>query len=471
MLAHRPRRRRKIAPSPCCAWTCRSAARSAPRTAATASSCRSRSPSRLLPCRAASCCVLASPPTRPCSPAGGRRRRQRARGPPRLRRPSFHDAALRGPCQHAAVQRNLRVGERRESTRNGDRRPASARKDGVGPVISFVLRNVRCVPAFNYTLLSVTQLWREQRVDVRFADTNALVLPPSAGGHVVPFEAGKLHAAHDADGLACGLVDAPKQRDAPSGLVAPAAAARRCSRRRREIALRSCSRRCGRRAAERRAARRRGSTPRAHPATRARGRGRSTTRGFHRVGATSTWPSSPPPRPRDVMHRRSHLGVGTSGPYGTGPPTRPRSARLGDISDNAVPGGRAPRDPPRAPVVSSSTRPRQAHRGCTSDLKELGRRARVRQLPVRALRDRRVHTVRLHRVPEGHRLAAAAIERVKALGYRRRARRRRGTRDAATARAAGPLATMRCIGVSSFFRDFCASSSSITRCLRPTTTT
>ena len=41
------------------------------------------------------------------------------------------------------------------------------------------------VPAFDYTLLSVKQLWAEQRIDVRFADTNALVLP---GDWHVPFE-------------------------------------------------------------------------------------------------------------------------------------------------------------------------------------------------------------------------------------------------------------------------------------------
>ena len=58
-----------------------------------------------------------------------------------------------------------------------------------GKLLSFLIRNVRCIPEFKYTLLSVNQLWREQRVDSRFADVQSLVLPPSKGGaqHFLPF--------------------------------------------------------------------------------------------------------------------------------------------------------------------------------------------------------------------------------------------------------------------------------------------
>ena len=36
-----------------------------------------------------------------------------------------------------------------------------------GERISFTLSNVRHVPGFNYTLLSVEQMWEEQRIDTR----------------------------------------------------------------------------------------------------------------------------------------------------------------------------------------------------------------------------------------------------------------------------------------------------------------
>jgi len=39
-----------------------------------------------------------------------------------------------------------------------------------GATVQFIITNVRCVPPFCYTLLSVDQLWKEQRVDARFRD-------------------------------------------------------------------------------------------------------------------------------------------------------------------------------------------------------------------------------------------------------------------------------------------------------------
>lgn len=43
--------------------------------------------------------------------------------------------------------------------------------------MTFVVRNVRCVPSFQYTLLSVDQLWEEQRFDSQFNDVKSLILP------------------------------------------------------------------------------------------------------------------------------------------------------------------------------------------------------------------------------------------------------------------------------------------------------
>ena len=46
-----------------------------------------------------------------------------------------------------------------------------------GTIGQLTIRNVRCIPTFAYTLLSVAQLWEEQRIDARFGDTKALLLP------------------------------------------------------------------------------------------------------------------------------------------------------------------------------------------------------------------------------------------------------------------------------------------------------
>ena len=58
-------------------------------------------------------------------------------------------------------------------------------KDGAFKRVVF--RNVRCVPGFAFTLISVTQLWEEQRVDSLFADVRALRLPEGDGGSLVPY--------------------------------------------------------------------------------------------------------------------------------------------------------------------------------------------------------------------------------------------------------------------------------------------
>ena len=56
-----------------------------------------------------------------------------------------------------------------------------------GKLIDFSFTNVRCVPKFKYNLLSVTQLWDEQRVDARWRDLRRLELPKTSGEHFIPF--------------------------------------------------------------------------------------------------------------------------------------------------------------------------------------------------------------------------------------------------------------------------------------------
>lgn len=61
-----------------------------------------------------------------------------------------------------------------------------ARSDSKGKQRRLTFRNVRHVPGFRYTLLSVQQLWQEQRIDARFADDNALVVHTPGGKVYIP---------------------------------------------------------------------------------------------------------------------------------------------------------------------------------------------------------------------------------------------------------------------------------------------
>ena len=60
-------------------------------------------------------------------------------------------------------------------------------KDTSGRRLCLVLRNVRLVPGFKYTLLSVRQLWNEQRISSQFDDTNSLVINTVDGVVRIPF--------------------------------------------------------------------------------------------------------------------------------------------------------------------------------------------------------------------------------------------------------------------------------------------
>ena len=58
-------------------------------------------------------------------------------------------------------------------------------KDSTGRIFRFVFTNVRYVPEFKYTLISVKQIIREQNIKPSFADPEDLVFP---GGISVPFD-------------------------------------------------------------------------------------------------------------------------------------------------------------------------------------------------------------------------------------------------------------------------------------------
>ena len=59
-------------------------------------------------------------------------------------------------------------------------------KTSANTTVSMTISNVRYVPDFKYTLLSVKQLWREQNIDARFRDLNHLELP--SGKVTIPFD-------------------------------------------------------------------------------------------------------------------------------------------------------------------------------------------------------------------------------------------------------------------------------------------
>ena len=58
-----------------------------------------------------------------------------------------------------------------------------------GQFIHLVITNVRCVPEFsNFTLLSVDQMWEEQRIKSSFCDEKQLLLPKCSGGYTIPYD-------------------------------------------------------------------------------------------------------------------------------------------------------------------------------------------------------------------------------------------------------------------------------------------
>ena len=61
---------------------------------------------------------------------------------------------------------------------------------GDGQMVRITFSNVRLVEGYTHTLLSVPQLWAEQRIDCRWRDLNHVVLPPESGGQVIPFAKG-----------------------------------------------------------------------------------------------------------------------------------------------------------------------------------------------------------------------------------------------------------------------------------------
>ena len=152
-----------------------------------------------------------------------------------------------------------------------------------GTVASLLVTNVRCVPSFRYTLLSVTQLWEEQHIDARFADIRALVMPGKQG--IIPYQSGrKLPTVRMVSAI--GL--SPPPPSSPRTLAAAT------------VANGS------------------GDRPPSGNAPAAAGSGStalnavgfaSSPLGFHKVGATAHVGNMPAARAAELMHRRNHSGV------------------------------------------------------------------------------------------------------------------------------------------------------------------
>ena len=146
-------------------------------------------------------------------------------------------------------------------------------KDTSGRRLRLVLRNVRLVPGFKYTLLSVRQLWNEQRISSQFDDTNSLVINTVDGVVRIPF----------APSAGLPLVHLVSDTTNSTG-GDPATGCRALS-------------------AEAPASEVMGSTRSQTPAASSR------YLGFHRVGASSHIARLPAAQAAELIHRRCLLGV------------------------------------------------------------------------------------------------------------------------------------------------------------------
>ena len=87
------------------------------------------------------------------------------------------------PCDEIFGDANGRVSK---ATHIGDLPVVTRTKSK--ELVDFTLTNVRCVPGFKYNLISVTQIWDEQRIDARWRDLRHLEFPSDAGGHQIGYD-------------------------------------------------------------------------------------------------------------------------------------------------------------------------------------------------------------------------------------------------------------------------------------------
>ena len=142
-----------------------------------------------------------------------------------------------------------------------------------GTIATLVIRNVRCIPSFKYTLLSVTQLWEEQRIDSQFNDTKALLLPRTGFG---PFGKRSIRYEKDRRMPTVRLISAVGTGLPGTGTAAAASSLD-------SVAASSIALAAG---------------------------VSSAPLGFHRVGSASHVGHLPAAKAAELMHRRSHAGIG-----------------------------------------------------------------------------------------------------------------------------------------------------------------
>ena len=93
-------------------------------------------------------------------------------------------------------------------------------KSSTGELVAFSISNVRCVPAFAYTLLSVRQLWREQRIGARFEDKDYLKL--NVDNVTVPYDASmSLHTVVAVSGAMLGKSPSPSPSSVSNAAPSP----------------------------------------------------------------------------------------------------------------------------------------------------------------------------------------------------------------------------------------------------------
>ena len=116
---------------------------------------------------------------------------QRSRSPPAPLTPAPRRIAPSTAAYSSTRGRaSLRRGERSLGASHFDRQPPThcpRRRWAVHPPRD--ITNVRCVPEFSdFTLLSVDQMWEEQRIKSSFSDEKQLLLPKCSGGHTIPYD-------------------------------------------------------------------------------------------------------------------------------------------------------------------------------------------------------------------------------------------------------------------------------------------
>ena len=188
------------------------------------------------------------------------------------------------PCNETFVSAD---GSRATAGEMGDMPTIARTKDG--RYVKFLVRNVRLIPHWPFTLLSVTQLWEEMGVDSRFADIRALITRDGDAEQQIPYLKGK---------------------SLPSVVLVSTATGPVADFRKKRVAAVAAGEAIGAGAVLAPTAPAPQPADEAPPQTAPAGGKSSGSLGFHRIGATAHVGRLPAAQAAELLHRRSHASVG-----------------------------------------------------------------------------------------------------------------------------------------------------------------